>query len=100
MKAYTTEPVLDNCDDGLGCGGEISAVDCRIARRTARERSTVNPDKNLSAHDKGQWGGNEPEESWSVATGTDGVGNIDNHIKAVLGRGARARLGASRRKVL
>ena len=29
----------------------------------------------------------EPEESGSVATGADGVGNINNHIKAVLGRG-------------
>ena len=27
---------------------------------------------------------NGPEESRGVATGTDGVGNIDNHIKAVL----------------
>lgn len=29
----------------------------------------------------------EPEESGSVATSTDGVGDVNNHIKAVLRRG-------------
>jgi len=44
--------------------------------------------KMMSMCEEGQWGGNEPEESGSVATRTDGVGDINNHIKAVLGRGA------------
>ena len=31
--------------------------------------------------------GSEPEEGGGVATGADGVWNIDNHIKAIFGRG-------------
>ena len=86
MNSYTTKPVLNDSDDGLSRRGEVGAVDRRIARRTARERSAVNPEKRLSTPNEGQWGGNEPKESGSVATSTDGVGNVDNHIETVLGR--------------
>jgi hypothetical protein len=44
--------------------------------------------------------GNEPEESGSVAPSTDRARNVNNHIKAILGCGIQAGLGASGREVL
>ena len=43
---------------------------------------------------------NGPEESGRIAANPNGVGNVNDHVEAILRHGTRARLGASRREIL
>ena len=83
--------MLDNGNNGFGRRGKVSTIDGGVAGRAAYERSTVNPeerkkkDEHTTIRDNGME--SKPKEGGGVATRPNGVGDINNHVQAVFGRG-------------